>query len=402
MKIELHLLQNVPPSCLNRDDTNTPKDCQFGGVRRARISSQCLKRAIRTDPRFETALKDRLGYRTRNLADELIRRLKKAPQRESAAALPIVQQFIAEAKLGQPESAKANRKTKTVAHVSPAEIDTLATHLNDNWAALDGAHQADTEKKANAAKTKLTSALQVALKGWKLQPDSVDIALFGRMLAETDNVDAACHVAHAISTNRVAMEMDYWVACEDFPAVDETGEDPDEQGAALLGTQMFNSSCFYRYLVLDTDELVSNLKDDRKLAYTASRVFLHTAVTASPTGKQASTAAYAPPALIFLVARSAGVPLSMANAFEKPARPTHDSGLVAESIKQFCGHWDQVHAVYGQEGIEATGLCIVPDIRLPESWSGQDRHADGPKNTLVEAIDRVLVTAFPGEAGTAA
>ena len=45
MKVELHILQNFAPSCLNRDDTNTPKDCEFGGVRRARISSQCIKRA---------------------------------------------------------------------------------------------------------------------------------------------------------------------------------------------------------------------------------------------------------------------------------------------------------------------------------------------------------------------
>ena len=47
MIIELHMLQNFAPSCLNRDDTNSPKECEFGGYRRARISSQCIKRAIR-------------------------------------------------------------------------------------------------------------------------------------------------------------------------------------------------------------------------------------------------------------------------------------------------------------------------------------------------------------------
>ena len=31
----------------HRDDTGSPKDCELGGVRRARISSQCYKRAIR-------------------------------------------------------------------------------------------------------------------------------------------------------------------------------------------------------------------------------------------------------------------------------------------------------------------------------------------------------------------
>jgi len=47
IKIETHLIQNFAPSCLNRDDTNSPKDCEFGGVRRARISSQCIKKSIR-------------------------------------------------------------------------------------------------------------------------------------------------------------------------------------------------------------------------------------------------------------------------------------------------------------------------------------------------------------------
>ena len=49
MKIDLHLLQNFAPANLNRDDTGAPKDCDFGGFRRARISSQCLKRSMRRE-----------------------------------------------------------------------------------------------------------------------------------------------------------------------------------------------------------------------------------------------------------------------------------------------------------------------------------------------------------------
>ena len=45
--IEIHALQNFAPSNLNRDDTGAPKDAFFGGTRRARVSSQCLKRAVR-------------------------------------------------------------------------------------------------------------------------------------------------------------------------------------------------------------------------------------------------------------------------------------------------------------------------------------------------------------------
>ena len=45
--IELNILQSFPVSCLNRDDVGSPKSAIFGGVPRARISSQCLKRAGR-------------------------------------------------------------------------------------------------------------------------------------------------------------------------------------------------------------------------------------------------------------------------------------------------------------------------------------------------------------------
>lgn len=45
--VEIHVLQNFAPSNLNRDDTGAPKDALFGGTRRARISSQCSKRAVR-------------------------------------------------------------------------------------------------------------------------------------------------------------------------------------------------------------------------------------------------------------------------------------------------------------------------------------------------------------------
>lgn len=47
MLIEIHMIQNHSPSNLNRDDLGAPKTCIFGGVTRARISSQCLKRSIR-------------------------------------------------------------------------------------------------------------------------------------------------------------------------------------------------------------------------------------------------------------------------------------------------------------------------------------------------------------------
>ena len=45
--IDVYVLQTVPPSNLNRDDTGSPKTAVYGGARRARVSSQAWKRAVR-------------------------------------------------------------------------------------------------------------------------------------------------------------------------------------------------------------------------------------------------------------------------------------------------------------------------------------------------------------------
>lgn len=79
MLIQIHILQNYAPANLNRDDTGSPKDAIFGGKRRGRISSQCLKRSIRRCAAFQdtfdgTAL---LGVRTRKLPSLIETELRK-------------------------------------------------------------------------------------------------------------------------------------------------------------------------------------------------------------------------------------------------------------------------------------------------------------------------------------
>ena len=46
--VDVHVLQTVPPSCVNRDDTGSPKTAIYGGAVRARVSSQSWKKAMRT------------------------------------------------------------------------------------------------------------------------------------------------------------------------------------------------------------------------------------------------------------------------------------------------------------------------------------------------------------------
>lgn len=45
--VDLHVIQTVPPSCINRDDTGSPKTAIYGGTTRARVSSQAWKHAMR-------------------------------------------------------------------------------------------------------------------------------------------------------------------------------------------------------------------------------------------------------------------------------------------------------------------------------------------------------------------
>ncbi|HZQ38328.1 MAG TPA: type I-E CRISPR-associated protein Cas7/Cse4/CasC, partial [Dehalococcoidia bacterium] len=84
MFVELHILQNFAPSNLNRDDTGAPKSCTFGGVPRARISSQSLKRRVREYVKQNGLLPEaNLAERTLRLVDEVTKRLVKRNRDEA-------------------------------------------------------------------------------------------------------------------------------------------------------------------------------------------------------------------------------------------------------------------------------------------------------------------------------
>ena len=144
---------------------------------------------------------------------------------------------------------------------------------------------------------------------------AVDLALFGRMLADMPekNQNAACQVAHALSTHSVEREFDYYTAVDDLKPEDSTGAD-------MMGTVEFNSACFYRYAVVDWEKLVENLQDDEQLAKKGLRAFLEGFVVAEPTGKQNTFAAHNPPEFVAVSVRENAAPRNLANAFETAVR----------------------------------------------------------------------------------
>jgi CRISPR system Cascade subunit CasC len=402
--IEVHLIQNFAPSCLNRDDTNAPKDCEFGGHRRARISSQCIKRAIRRQ--FEQDLildKANLAYRTKRLEGEVGRVLKEKKDASQAEQL-------AAALLTGIEIASEDKKTEYLLFLGRQEIGAIAAFVEEHWdklaevAAEHGRlrqeNQAAKKKKsAKEMKKILREIVPADLRKNLLQSldggRAADLALFGRMLADMPqkNILAACQVAHALSTNRVNMETDYYTAVDDLKPEDTAGAD-------MIGTVEFNSSCFYRYANIDFGQLVENLQGDEELARQTVKAFLQAAVEAVPTGKQNSTAAHNPPDCVFVVVRDWGL-WSLANAFVQPVRASADRSLVEESIRRLDGYWGRLVSGYGDDGIRTRPVFVLGEA----GTAADDRRLltalkDGQVGRLKELVGAVMTQV--GEAPTPA
>jgi CRISPR system Cascade subunit CasC len=302
--VELHLLQSFPPSCINRDGNNSPKDCTFGDVRRARISSQCLKRAIRQADSFAETVGEAVGIRSKQMRDrKLVPYLLRQglSQEEAENAADAFRRELA-------KDDKKENQTSVGLYFGEAEL----------FALLD--------------------AYRAGNKNWKLAGTrkSADVALFGRMLAEARglNVDAAAQVAHALGTHRLSQEMDYWTAADDLKSDDLTEGDA---GAGMLGTAEFNASVFYRYACVSLPILHENLGDE-DLAKRTVEAFLNASWDAIPTGKINGHAHFTPPFFALAVVRRKGMPLNLCNAFIKPVKPGKDQGLDEASANALLSH----------------------------------------------------------------
>ncbi len=358
MFIELHLIQNFAPANLNRDDTGNPKDCEFGGVRRARISSQCIKRAIREHSLFCQTTAVEKGTRTRWLAHTVSKKLEESGKPKELAdkvAIAFATTFLGDMDKKEPQ------RSNVLVYLDADEIQMIVDGLLEDW-------------EATVAGDAISNVVKKVLRNLGEFTSAPDIALFGRMLARkptTLKLDAACQVAHAISTHRVTMEMDFYTAVDDL-------QPEDTAGAGMMGFTAYDSACFYRYARVDWEQLVKNLDGDADLARRTVEGFLRAAVAAIPTGKQNAFAAQNPPSFLLAVVKPQGMAWSLANAFERPVRPSND-GLVVPSVAALDNYWGRLVAVYGLEaGSKVTALALedglplqhLKDYRVPdlETW----------------------------------
>lgn len=338
--LQLHLLTAYPPANLNRDDTGQPKTAVFGGVTRLRISSQSLKRAWRTSEVFGQRLAGHLGARTQRIGKQVFDRLV-AGGLDRAKAQAAARQIADLFGKPKPEADKDALFIEQLAFVAPEE-QAAALALADRVLA------------GEAIDPKVSDVLLKA-------DGAADIAMFGRMLADDPafNREAAVQVAHALSTHRVTIEDDYYVAVDDLK-----GADREDAGTSFIGVQEFAAGLFYLYLCVDLDLLVRNLDGQAGLARDAVAALAESAATVAPKGKQASFASRAYASYV-LAEFGTAQPRSLAAAFLKPVTPEEKPDPAAAAVQRLenlrgkltkaYGASDLTQAVLDTTGVETIG-----------------------------------------------
>jgi len=322
--LNIHVLTSHSPSCLNRDDMNMQKSAIFGGVRRVRISSQCLKRAMRMSPEYAR----RLGTpstRTRSLG--------RLPGAESwKELLDSFDESLVRRTLGLiagRAEVEEDTEADAVAPWSVAEVRKLCEIVRD--AESEGLDEKKLAKRLQDNAEPLRQAMAHA----------VDIALFGRMATSglMSPVDGAMALAHAITTHAVDADVDW------FTAVDDLTIEEGETGAGHLNTQEFGAGVFYRYASLNIPQLKENMGGaDRAKALETAATLTALLATVVPTGKQQSFAAHNPADLV--LAMFADMPTSFSNAFERPVRQ-NGGGFLKPSVEAFEAYAGKVADGYG-------------------------------------------------------
>lgn len=338
--LEFHYLQNFAPSNLNRDDTGSPKEAFFGGTRRLRISSQSFKRAMRQDfAAREILTKEDMGTRTKR-AHEAIAQLLKTEERSKEQC-----QAAAELALGGLKLPVKEGKSQYLIFLGQDELQRVADIVNDNWSEFQSAAPEAEKGKKKSKKAALSGDLNKQLKGALDGSKAVDVALFGRMLADLpdNNTDAAAQVAHPISTHALrTRQYDFYTAVDDLKPSDTAGAD-------MLGTIEFASATMYRYACIDLAKLLDNLQNDKELLERGLRAFLLASIYAAPTGKQNTFAAHNLPGLMVQVVRQNASPRNLANAFEKSV-PTSNQGFLKPSAEALAKEMKWQNGVFSDAG----------------------------------------------------
>lgn len=371
--MELHIIQSVPVSCLNRDDLNSPKTAVFGGVQRARVSSQSWKRAIREMAKeIATEEKSNLfnGDRTRRMVYTLQERLKIRGITEKAAIVIAEQVADIVETLDSKVDSAGYKKIKTVMFFSKSEYDAIADviaksdDVKNSAGALEKAvtegNEKDKEKALKAmGKVLEKGAIAKAIKSAQLK-DAADIALFGRMVANDPSlkVDGASMFAHILSTHKADNEIDFFTAVDDL--------NKDEAGAGMTSTLEFNSATYYRFAALNLDDLakddhLGDIVEDGKTVRSIEtrkqvvKTFLKATIQAIPSARKTTMNGNTLPVYVLGVVREKGHPIQLVNAFETPVRRS-EKGFAVESVNRMNVEYADMKDTWGIESVFAKAV----------------------------------------------
>lgn len=373
MYLDLYALQSVPPSNINRDDTGSPKTATYGGALRARVSSQAWKRAMRE--MFSDLLPEgQLGVRTKFvvplIADRIAAKREDLAERSVDFAKAVLDATgIKSSETDRKGSDEGTLATGYLVFIANRELDDL-TDIAISWA--DGG--IDPKKPDSKSK----KDVQKAFKGIQ----AVDIALFGRMLADASdfNVDACSQVAHAISVNEISQEYDY------FTAVDDCAAD-DNAGAGMLGTVSFNSSTLYRYATVNVDALMGQLESSEATACGVA-AFVEAFVKSMPTGKQNTFANRTLPNVVAVSLRD-DQPINLAAAFERPVYAERDRSITQIAAERLAACARDVEGAFAHPATKSWHVSYGMDAAFLD-YFGEGVSFDALVTAVREAVESVL------------
>jgi CRISPR system Cascade subunit CasC len=367
---EVHVVQNLPPSSLNRDEDGRPKSVWYGGVERLRISSQAQKRAMRLlfrelslVPPEERAVRTRkvgelLEEALGGLASEERRRLVKGLL--AALNLKLKKEEGLQTEYMLFLSSEEVRRLAGVALRHRAALLALGEGLEGDEGQEGRGKRSKKEGQAKAkevlppeARRELAEALGTV---------SLELALFGRMMADQKDrdVEGALAVAHAVGTTADPIEEDYFVGVDDLAK-------PGEAQVAMIESRGYASGTVYRYAVLDLGELEALVGKERALL--GLKAFLQTFPLALPRAGRRAFAHEGPPEVV-LVRLGRGLPRNLARAFALPVEPKGEDPALA-SAKRLLAYWERLDRVYGP---------------LEEEWKGGVSLFDGLPFPLAESF----------------
>jgi CRISPR system Cascade subunit CasC len=397
--LELHIIQSFPVACLNRDDLNSPKTAVFGGVQRARVSSQSWKRAIRELAK-EMDTSTFRGKRSRRMVCELATRLESRDIKKDIAVIIAEQVAGIVETLDSKTDADGFKKVKTLMFFSDAEYEAIvnavtqeikasAERVRNSSNAIETSKKdfkkiADETKLEDARKTleKLEKELEKdkkelgkafsdksirdAIKAAQLK-DAADIALFGRMVANDHSltVEAASMFSHALSTHKADNELDFFAAVDDL-------QPKEESGAGMTSTLEFNSATYYRFAALnldmlaDTDHLACMTREERQNVVCT---FVEATVKAIPSARKNTMNGNTLPSFVLGVVREKGHPVQLVNAFENPVRPAQ--GYAAKSIELLKSEYAKLSNTWG---LEAVCEKAIPEVSMKAFLEGVVKH----------------------------